>query len=861
MAPQAEGSGLKSPNYKVRSPTSLSSSGQRPKSSRRAEHQGSKQGFLAAESFQKAYDGKDPTVRGTSYEEVEPIMTRRSYEEMGHFRVEEEKSGSPGGRFMGEQDKSGIPGLLVAFNQNATACMNLSMNQSKQYADRYGPIAKQNLTACASNTKEVAGEGWKDFTMTAAEVYRQECKMDDNRGGDAAFFMETTEKGDIDKNSLMDGKSNDERGGEFSGQVQSKSTRRKRFPEAIHIKDPVADVDISPKRKDRRRKKKVEAKEPGNYLQQTANLRETRMELFKKGEDLSDPEVRLSRALEDINRQDQLIAGLKRQLGITQENLDETIDELTRAKQVSQDSHFKATEIQARALQERKRLEDMYEQESETNRKMQSNLAQLHSEISTLRMTLQKSKGEAPSNDGSFLTPQVIALRAEIVELRYQLAEAHAANDDNSSLNTYGEMDEIRNKLRETEWQLRALQDKDLDVRKLEEKHRQEERLLKEKIQKLEAAARENEAQLQEKYESSLESENDVRSEMIKMKANLQRLERERSRNRLHSSADVDRLNKQLILARDAASKSKQLLVNEQKAAREESSKLKKELEELKREMAISRKEINVKSEESLRGQKWADPEPKDYSHRDGRAGLRLKAVEQSYANQIRVLKSRLNEGEAKVKEEKYRADEERRMSRESETKRTEELRRLRQANEQVKEEKSRLEDEIYELKTRLASTSLGDVSSVSSKTEKSADSAVPENVRRLRNELALARARLSAARDQSRSIDERSRYVEQGVEESTRGKRFSSGGTDNDSANSGESAGSSWAPFLKKDAEQVLSPSQVVLHKAASSLRTPPRSITRRGNNSGSQDLELQLEQSSKRLERANSRLKGLVG
>jgi hypothetical protein len=980
---------------------------------------------------------------------------------------------------------------LLTFNKKAAACMNKSMEQSKDYAEKYGPTAKKKASVCVKKTSVIAGEGLADFAMTAAEVYRQECKSD-HRGDDAMFFMETNQQGD--NNSMMDTASVtasvDERRDSNSDPPSRprtksesgpfKSPRSMRFPEAIHImKDPAADSGISPPppppRVDRMDTKHFEPEEYAQkQVEHTGDLRDARLELFRAGrlDGLSEPEARLARTLEDLDRQDQVIDGLKRQLQMTQNNLDETTDSLAQSRAIAQEKQFKATEIRARAVQEKKKLEGVYQEERELNKRLQSSLSQLQSEVTTLRMSLRSSRSGGRGNDEihalspprpprdeySAITPQIISLRAEIVDLRSQLAEAHAANlEDNSSLNTFGELEELRRKLRNAESERSELREKDLDARKLDNRHRQAESSLKEEIELIESTSKDAKVKLEEKLKASVTSENEVRSELIKTKANLQRLERERSRKRLHSSADVDTLNKQLNRAREDIARLKQQLVDEQKAARENSVKLRKELDDVKKDLVKTNKEVLSKSTSSLRNRRkleqdsanhsqerkelqlqlkskdekvkaqarkidelqgrlknrganyvdssasnqqssllegevilrkaneaslraelklqktlldearaeaakaesnpnlrtldetnvgnlrrkldhfknlpegdeyQGDPKKKGSSEFDASLrkeieelkkkvasfeakskspahespGIRLKAVEQSFLNQICMLKARLSESEAKCKEEKFRAEEERRISRENEAKRVDAIKRLRQEKDQALDHKAQLGDELLDLRRQiLVSASSGDVSAVSSKSLKSESTEVPDNVKRLRNELALARARLSAARDQSRSIDERSRLIDQrsrsGTSQASRLEKTEDESLHSlpDSPDSPDksidSAGSSWAPPSKKSIEKQSSPpltgatDEVKTH--AASYTTPPRTIatkkrapvstqqgmthpttTRVASQPGAatakkavvEDLERQLEQSSKRLLQANSRLKGLV-
>lgn len=988
------------------SPTSITNAIPRPKSPRRpdyrvGDHRGGP-GFLAAESFQRTYDGS-----------AAPKVRRRAHEEMGHFGVGELSGADPNAT----APRMCAPILatdlltsdLLTFNKRASACMNKSMEQSIDYAQKYGPTAKKNFAGCVNTTSKasaVAKEGLADFAVTAAEAYRQECKSD-NRGDDAMFFMETSQQEDI--NSMMDNVSADEH---RDTNIDSPRRRRpkskvspfptprsKRFPDEISImKDPAADTDLSPPpRVDRMSSTKNF--EPEKFSQKqgedAGHLREARIEMFRTGrlDNLSDPEARLARTLDDLTRQDNVVDGLKRQLQMMQQNLDETTDELTKSRAVAQDQKFKATEIRARAVQDRKRLEDMYEEEAQMNKKLQSSLSELKSEVSALRLSLRSdrrgndktraiSSPAKPSEQDSVFSPQMISLRAEIVDLRSQLAEAHAANiEDSSSLNASGELKELKRRMKASE-----------DI------HRLAENLLKEKIEQIESTSKETKSKLEENLKASVTSENELRSKLIKTQANLQRLERERSRHRLHSSADVEKLSKQLASAREEITKLKQDRLADQKTAAENMAKLKKELEDAKKELVKANGAVLSKDAASLRdhrfkltkdagatretkelqsqlkfkndlleaqaknidvleeklkdsGSKHVDPTPSrrelellegeiklrkanesslraelklqkqifdeamagaaksesyakmrtlDESNVDHvrrkldqfinpqvenayladekkcssepealKAGVRLKAVEQSYLNQICTLKARLSESKANCNEEKLRAEEERRISRENQAKRAEEIRLLRQEKEETLESKAaNLDGELPDLRKQVVASVSTDASVASLKSFKTESSEVPDNVKRLRNELALARARLSAAKDQSRSLDERSRLIgslcrlESNDEESLP----TTPGSPDKSVDSDEST---WAPPSLKNNSEAQTPSPLAgdadeVSGRESSWAPRPRSVATATNlrkKSTVNDLKRQLEESTKRLNQANSRLNGLVG
>ena len=346
----------------VASPTAITHSIPRPKSPRRPEYRkpagnpagSSSNGFLAAESFSKAYGGaRDPKVR------------RRHFSEMGHFDISKIKIKSSRSieefepRLCGPVDVSGF----VRFNKESRSCMSGTVETSKEYAVMYGAPAKDNLLNCVSSSTAYAGEGISEFTMTATEAYRQECKTD-NRGDDTAFFMESENSG-AENNSVVDISSSDAERRDSLGEPSPSRPRSKsepppfrsprslRFPESLDVmKDPAADTEMSPPRVERLDTSRwnLGANPHDTAVEENSDdLREARLELFRKGSDMEETEVRLARALEDLNRQDSTIEELQKQLRDTRKHLEEASKELEDSRAMSQQRQYNVTEIRAPA--------------------------------------------------------------------------------------------------------------------------------------------------------------------------------------------------------------------------------------------------------------------------------------------------------------------------------------------------------------------------------------------------------------------------------------------------------------------------------------------------------------------------------
>lgn len=533
-----------------------------------------------------------------------------------------------------------IVGGLLNLNHNVLACASHNKDASQEYSQEYGPVAKMNLGLCVDQTAVVAS----DFAVTTAEVFRQECRTD-NRGrgsdvhGEGAAFNNRSRSGGRyekkiqsyaipDNNSLASSsisdverrdsysddndmgkthKSGDGSRRRSSRSLSSKSPESSRYLETLYPEN-ATEFDASPPRVPRTSSAKEFQPRVDN-----AQLMEARMELFRLGqseEDSPQSEAKLTRALQDLKRQDKVIDGWKRQLEMTQKHLDETFTELEKSKKESQEKQQKATEIRAKAVQERKKLQELYDAELEQRKTLQDSVGKLQREVSSLKVALRNARNSSGVSNASkprgatetASTGQVISLKAEIVELRSQLAEAHAASiDDHSTLNsTGGEVEELRKRLKAAEVELNQLRGRGEDAEKTKHKFEESERLLKAKIERIESEAKEMQKTLEESLKAAVEEENELRSELGKAKANVQRLERERSRKRVHSAADVDRLTKQLEKAKEEIAQLKQQQETEEKAAKEESQKLKGELSDLRQKLFDATKEFASKATMSL---------------------------------------------------------------------------------------------------------------------------------------------------------------------------------------------------------------------------------------------------------------------
>lgn len=950
----------------MRSPTGITNTIPRPKSPRRPDfrdHRGQFRTLNTQTAGTTASASTTPTS-GRS----QSAGRRRPHDEMGRFPAAENSVESSFDTSYDSFPARGGPSL----QQSLLQCASQTQTLSQEYTREYAPVAKAGLGTCMDHT----AVGLTDFSMTAAEAYRQECKSEE-RGEDSAFFVDSNSpysRNDSTiqgQQSIMDtsGEDNSLMAGEHPGggdsmsngsrsrtRSASRDSRRRsrtpkgtRFPEASLFDQgamprsdppttlgdpPIMSGQLSPPPRLGRTSDGPQSFDPkiqGRSLT-SDNLLEARMELFHLGqESVPQTEVRLARALQDLKRQDKVVDGFKRQLSMAQQNLDETVAQLEETKMVAQEKQFKSTEARARLVQDRKKMEDLYQEEASRNGNLREHVAKLQLELSTIKMSRRNAKNSDASIDASATrfdesaattnSNQLIALKAEIVDLRSQLAEAHAVSiDDASTLHSVGEAEELRKQLRTMEATISTWQEEhDAKLATLQRAFREDKVKWEKKVVEIQYETSAQKEKLEANLKESVEEENQLRTELSKVKANLQRLERERSRKRLHSAADVDRLSKQNKSLKTELEEAKEALQQEQKESSKTQESLKAKVTELSEqvvsayrkvheqqsEISLQRSKLeqegtdlrgNLKSlndqvkakseiiaaqteriaalEKELQEAKKNGPSKKgdainsrklsilerkikvfEANERALKADLQLQKklledqqaeheVEKSEAsthqeraesatleqlrreleamkaastskqqdraivdeekkvddissdletvlrNQIRhlelkvasleqdkpsspdkqssqwmrmenqlkrdiaALQTKVQKSEFRFEEEKARAEEERRIAKENAAKHAKELQDAQQEAEKAFEEKLKLREELEELRRELLGSLSGSIGGSTLSEAEDSPREVPKNVRRLRNELAVARARLEAARDRPRPSD-----------------------------------------------------------------------------------------------------------
>lgn len=521
-------------------------------------------------------------------------------------------------------------GSFASMGRSVLACTSPSNDQaSHSFTKDYGAtsLQRKNLKVCLDTTAVAAG----DFAVTTAEIYRQECRSDGRGrenlhvGSNDKFLRQkrsqsnlrggqrnSNNAGSPDDNSLTESlhfaerrdilgeDSRRKRYGKIPGaEPEGLPSRRNLYVDINEFHEEERAFDITPPRVDR-----TSGVNEFAPRAERGNIEEAQMELFQLGNNSPSAatENKLARALQDLKRQDKVIEGWKRQLEMTQKHLDDAFTDLEKTKKDSQEKQRKAAEVRARVVRDRKKLQDLYDAEVEQRKKLEENVSKLQNEISTLKVTLRNARGSSaatmspsPRNISDAANKsQIVALKAEIVDLKSQMAEAHAMSiDDHSALHSTAEVDELKRKLNAAEAELEQLRSKDEDIQAVRKNYEDSVRLLNEKLERIEKDSKNTQTKLEANLKAAVDEENQVRTELHKFKANCQRLERERSRTRVHSAADIERLNRQLSAARDEVARLKQQLSNAETSAKEESEKLKHEMADLRQQLKESGHEFS----------------------------------------------------------------------------------------------------------------------------------------------------------------------------------------------------------------------------------------------------------------------------
>ena len=622
----------------VKSPTGLTNAVRRPKSPRKAPD------FLAAESFSRAYNG-----------DADPKVRRRTHEEMGRNGIQIETADSAEDKKfqprlcmpMGVSELLQLKGGGASGGSSAPGgggCMTTTVERSKDFMVRYEASAKENFVGtCGGEEHETR-----------------------NRGHDSEFFKAQADDNSMTKNSsdsgsdpLRDLQLEEEihkQGGSRSRSVPSSMrSAGKQFPGAIEV---THDSDeISPPRVDRVNTSNFD---PKAFVSSQDDMLEARLRLFQKGlqEDTTDPELRLSRALETVTHQERTIESLEEELSFARTKLDEIAAKYEESRAINEKKHKTAVELRARTVETQKMLQEQQSREEKEIERLCENLTQLQTENSTLKIALREAKGSSSANPqspnvsmssppgtpaatGAGSSTQLIALKAEIVDLKAKLAEAHAVNiSDHSSLNSsFADVEQLRRQNRRYQKELEDFRRKEKGMDRMVDQDvaRQKEISLKQELEKANEEVEVVRQEYEVKLNDAMASEAKTNSEVIKLRALVHRLERERARMRSQSSSSIHVVATESgsLTANMEVDKLKRQLEEEQNSSKNSMNQLRKEIKELRQKLSDSETRADLN--------KAATPNDAQLSILQDELEFR-KANEASLRAELRMHKSLLRE-------------------------------------------------------------------------------------------------------------------------------------------------------------------------------------------------------------------------
>jgi len=467
--------------------------------------------------------------------------------------------------------------FLKAYNSEEADC-NVKNDEQNSTPVTYFNTSTNNKSAssspfrCGFNSfsapdmsKENAGKGISDFVITVSEAYRQECKSE-NRGGDSDSFVHNSNHMD---NFRQRSKKRDNKNemkfhpdavDDLSTSRGSNSMIDRKLTDISPNSTKFLDHITSPPCVDRMLDTNDNF-QPSTYLPKGVD--------DTKCSDVANTEGDKKRHvwidLIDLNRQDFSIQNLIGEIERTQNVLDERTQELNELRDIHKREQFKHNNIQKRVTQRQKKLQDLFEKQAKENKKLQIEISTL--KISTSKRDIDERHGTLLSCDNSTSTHNAhnMYFKAEIVELRSNLAEARASKIDDLS-KVESQVEESRQKIRE------LLQVKEISMKnEIESKN---------KLESLHITFRQTQSRYEENMKIAIKSADDVR-------ANLERLERERCKDKLNSSADIERVNSELNKSREEYAKLEQELSRVQILKKIEKEQWDKDLDCLRQQKSI----------------------------------------------------------------------------------------------------------------------------------------------------------------------------------------------------------------------------------------------------------------------------------
>jgi len=342
---------------------------------------------------------------------------------------------------------------------------------------------EEQVRGCMRETRET-GDMVAKYANLVYDMFAQECvpvaARGDQRGDDSMFFRygSTSTQGSPGANKQSNRmRAFSPMSSESIPDDAFRSPKCMRYPEAAKIVNPIERSErkknrdrVSPDLRDSSEETREDtADSPENSFNldvmkkgdDQASLREVRLQMYKFDDgEKNVPRARLSRALGELAAQDTTIDTLQEKLKDTKLLLQEKEDRLAEAEMLCRKHERRIQELMEKASEDKRALETRIAREAQAKGKLQSRIDVLQREIYRLRAQLGESTGgstlspvargelrrvdtEESGTDGEVWEGILseaeddnatveVSLRAEIVSLKSQLADTHAAESISS---------------------------------------------------------------------------------------------------------------------------------------------------------------------------------------------------------------------------------------------------------------------------------------------------------------------------------------------------------------------------------------------------------------------------------------------
>ena len=397
----------------------------------------------------------------------------------------------------------------------------------------------------------------------------------------------------------------------------------------------------------------LEFQQPSQLMMQPpgteyTDLRDLRLQMFHqdKKTDKIIPQARFARTLQELERQDQSIQELRTELNETKELLVQTTRELDRSHKSAAQHQQAIAAKDEQFFTARIDVEEKLREEMRENEKLLDKISGLHDERLRLRTTLEQEQSGAGteivmrmsssssqldetnpqldetnpqcgatlglltenSENSQYLSSTIIALRAEIVDLKSQLAEARAAQLTAEQCNKEIEVDHlcIRAESERLNDQVRQLK-KDIGVlNRLSSRKEKEEDL---EMQQLQAEIRGMQQQLglaqqdaanrtieSDKIGSALSQTQDeaasLRKQVSDFKSELDRIQQQSHGNNIVNDDEGRKLQEEISELRHRLAKSNEEIIDQASGHLEDRGRIQEALSQSRQEAKVLQRKI-----------------------------------------------------------------------------------------------------------------------------------------------------------------------------------------------------------------------------------------------------------------------------